>query len=385
MRSMLRRRLAGAATVALAAPALALTAAPAHAAPQVTVTSSAGTPTAAVDGPTTLTVKGRGFQSIKGGAGGIYVAFGWVSDPRGGSWKPSRGGATGDDYRYVPDSESADNEGHQRYLAFPGSDTASSANGTLRASGSFTTTVSLPGARFSSVDRAGRTVMVDCTTVTCGVITIGAHGIKNPRNETFTPVRFAASTRGDAALSAPRGTTPTAAPAPAAATTPAAPARRGTPSVAVDRATAVVGRVLTFTGTSFQPGEQVVATLDDGVAAVGPLAAGQSGEVAGVLQLPASIQPGTHVLRLTGAASGAAPEIAFPVAAGTPVVDATAPVADEDPTAAAWIFLAAAAVLLLVAVVAAVLRVRRARRAPETPSVQAPPTTTTPTPTTVTR
>ncbi|MDD9347352.1 MAG: hypothetical protein PV363_01075, partial [Mumia sp.] len=137
--------------------------------------------------------------------------------------------------------------------------------------------------------------------------------------------------------------------------------------------------------TSFQPGEQVVATLDDGVAAVGPLAAGQSGEVAGVLQLPVSIQPGTHVLRLTGAASGAAPEIAFPVAAGTPVVDATAPVADEDPTAAAWIFLAAAAVLLLVAVVAAVLRVRRARRAPETPSAQAPPTTTTPTPTTVTR
>ena len=360
MRAVLRRTAVGVAALGLAAPAVALTAVPANAAARVTVAGSA-----AVDGPTTLTVKGRGFQSIKGGAGGIYVAFGWVSDPRGGSWKPSRGGATGDDYRYVPDSESADNEGHQRFLAFPGSDTASSANGTLSASGSFTTTVSLPGARFSAIDRSGRSVEVDCTKVTCGVITIGAHGIKNPRNETFTPVPFAASTKGTSSQPSTPGKGATAAPAAAA---PTAPARTGKPSVAVDRATAVVGRVLTFTGTSFQPGEQVVATLDDGVAAVGPLAAGQSGEVAGVLQLPASIQPGTHVLRLTGAASGAAPEVAFPIAAAAPVVDATTTeVADEGPTPAAWIFLAAAGVLLLVAVVAAVLRVRRARRTSPAP------------------
>ncbi|WP_167005293.1 hypothetical protein [Mumia sp. ZJ430] len=376
MNPLLRRGLAGTTALALAGPMVALTAAPAHAAARITVTSSGGKATAATDGATTLTVKGRGFQSIEGGAGGIYVAFGWVSDPTGDSWKPSQGGATGDDYRYVPDSESADNAGHQRFLAFPGSDTASSANGTLSASGGFTTTLSVPGARFSSVDRSGKAVEVDCTEVTCGVLTIGAHGIKSPRNETFTPVRFAASsgstvTQPSAGAAVPADAAPTAA-------TPTTPARTGTAAVAVDRATAVVGRVLTFTGTSFQPGEQVVATLDDGVAAVGPLAAGQSGEVAGVLQLPATIEPGTHVMRLTGAASGAVPEVTFAIAAAPPVVDATAAeAADEGPTTAAWVFLAVAGVLLLAAVVGAVLRVRRARRAQATQAsstAQAPST-----------
>lgn len=362
MNPLLRRGLVGAAALAVVAPALAFGApSPANAAARVTVTNGDGKATVSIDRPTTLTVKGRGFQAVKGGAGGIYVAFGWVSDPDGGSWKPSKGGRTGDDYRYVPDAESADNEGHQRFLAFPGAQTETSANGTMSTSGSFTTTLSVPGARFSAMDRSGRSVEVDCTKATCGVITIGAHGIKSPPNETFTPVRFTASSAGSTksqAEAAPK----------AAAATPAAPGvtggGTGNATVAVDRATAVVGRVLTFTGARFQPGEQVVATLDDGVAAVGPLAAGQSGEVAGVLQLPATIEPGTHVLRLTGAASGAAPEVAFPIAAATPVVDATAAESsDEAPPPAAWVFLGIAALMLLAAVLTAVARVRRARRA----------------------
>ncbi|MGH1563452.1 hypothetical protein [Mumia sp. DW29H23] len=360
--------------VTLAVPTVGLTAAPAGAAARITVSNGDGASTAAVDGATTLTVTGRGFQSIKGGAGGIYVAFGWVSDPEGGAWKPSKGGTTGDDYRYVPDSESADNAGHQRFIAFPGADTADSANGTMSASGGWSTTVSVPGARFQAVDRSGSAVDVDCTQVTCGVITIGAHGIKNPRNETFTPVRFVAGS-GSGAAAAPATSAPSAAPH-AASSTPAAatPVRTGKPTVGVDRATAVVGRVLTFTGKGFTPGEQVVATLDDGVAAVGPLSAGQSGEVAGVLQLPATTQAGTHVLRLTGAASGAAPEVTFPIAPAAAVVDATAADvgADEGPSTAAWVFLAAAGLLLLGAVVGAVLQVRRSRRARRTEQVAAP-------------
>ena len=74
---------------------------------------------------TTLRVSGSGFQSVKGGHGGIYVFFGTVTA----GWQPSRGGATGKDYFYVPDSEAKNNQGFQKYVAFPGSDTASSANG----------------------------------------------------------------------------------------------------------------------------------------------------------------------------------------------------------------------------------------------------------------
>ncbi|MFC6150803.1 MULTISPECIES: hypothetical protein [Mumia] len=361
----------GATAVALAVPTVAtavVTTAPAVAAARITVTNGSGAATATTDGTTTLTVTGRGFQSIKGGAGGIYVAFGWVSDPDGSSWKPSKGGLTGDDYRYVPDSESASNAGHQRFLAFPGAETADSANGTISASGGWSTTLTVPGAVFQSVDRSGKAVDVDCTKVTCGVITIGAHGIKNPTNETFTPVRFVAGPSSTGAPKAAATQAPAAAPA---ATVPPAAPRAARPSVGVDRATAVVGRVLTFTGKGFLPGEQVVATLDDGIAAVGPLSAGQSGEVAGVLQLPASITAGTHVLKLSGAASGAVPTVTFPIAPAPAVVDATVDesASDDGPTTAAWIFMAAAGLLLLLAVIGAFLRVRRARsRRPDAPA-----------------
>ena len=37
------------------------------------------------------------------------------------------------------------------------------------------------------LDRAGNVHTVDCRKVTCGVITVGAHGVTNANNETFTP------------------------------------------------------------------------------------------------------------------------------------------------------------------------------------------------------
>lgn len=145
------------------------------------------------DGNTTLDLKGTGFQSIKGGFGGIYVLFGWVSDPQGTSWRPSQGGVTGTNYRYVSDDES-NPVGYELFVAFPGSSTESAANGgTLDADGTWNAKLTVPGQRFTSKDRQGNPTAVDCSTSGCGIITIGAHGVVNSSNETFTPVSFAAA------------------------------------------------------------------------------------------------------------------------------------------------------------------------------------------------
>lgn len=346
-------------TIAALATGAVLIPAPAQAASRVSVSNDQGTAKADPKYATTLKLNGSGFQSIKGGHGGIYVFFGTVS----GAWQPSKGGQVGTNYRYVPDSESKNNQGFQRFVAFPGSDTADAANGgTIKANGSWSAQITVPGATFKTVNRAGKVIEVDCLTSTCGIITVGAHGVKNANNETFTPVTFgtlqqsskpttqesaAAPTTGDTA--APVAETPTTKsvnPAKAVAT--------------VDRGTAVVGRVLSFTGTGFLPGEQVIATLDDGRAAVGPLSAGPSGEIAGVLQLPDGTQAGTHVLRLTGAASGAKPTVNFPIAA-----DTTAAVVADDDGLPGWVpfaFLALAILALLSAVTFASLRFRTIRK-----------------------
>ncbi|MFY0408763.1 hypothetical protein [Solicola sp. PLA-1-18] len=341
---------------ALATSTVALTGAPATADPRVTVSPASGV---ASSGPTTLRVTGSGFQSVKGGFGGIYVFFGWVDDPDGGSWRPSRGGVTGADYRYVPDSEDRENQGYQRFVAFPGSDTEYAANGgTIGADGRLSLSLVVPGATFSALDRDGATTQVDCREVTCGVITVGAHGVKNARNESFTPVSFAAGESG--AVAAAPSAAATAAPGQAAAAVTAAK-----PTLAIDQATAVEGRVLTFTGRGFRAGEQVVATLDDGIASVGPLTAGQSGEVAGVLQMPATTLAGSHLLRLTAPASGASPVLAFDVAAA-PVAATTDDNAEAAATPAGTVrarwFLALSVLVLLITTAVSLWRLSRRRR-----------------------
>lgn len=159
--------------------------------PQVTVTDESGTSDGTVTAGSVVTVSGSGFQSVQGGAGGIYVVFGWVDDAEGGAWRPSNGGATGADYLYAPDTEDAENAGFQRFVAFPGSGTAAAANGGVIAEdGSWSTPLTVPAAQFDAMDRAGDAAPVDCTQVQCGLITFGAHGIKNATNETFTPLTF---------------------------------------------------------------------------------------------------------------------------------------------------------------------------------------------------
>jgi hypothetical protein len=186
----LSRVLGGMAAIgAVVASLVAAPATPAYAAAAVSVHVEGQPGLTAVADPTYLTqlrVTGTGFQSVKNGFGGIYVMFGWV----GSGWRPSQGGATGADYRYVPDDE-AKPTGYISFVAFPGSSTADAANGgEVSADGSWSAVLDVPGAVFTSLDRNGDPTEVDCRDVQCGIITIGAHGVKNANNETFTPVDF---------------------------------------------------------------------------------------------------------------------------------------------------------------------------------------------------
>jgi hypothetical protein len=343
-----------------------LLASPAHADSRVSIANPGGQAKIDPTYATTLTVSGSGFQSVKGGHGGIYVFFGTVQ--RG--WQPSKGGVTGQDYYYVPDSEAKDNQGFQKFVAFPGSDTASSANGgTMSATGAWSTRIVVPGATFKTYDRAGKVHTVDCRAVTCGVITVGAHGVSNSHNETFTPVTvgsLAAASPSAGTTSTPT-TAPTTGPSATPSATPSAIASAtagATPvgrALEVDRVSATAGNVLAFTATGLPAGAQVSAVFDDGAAGAGPFQAGADGSLAGVITLPADTEPGTHELRLYGVEDP--PTVSFAVQAATSA-DAAAPAAAaDDDTRAAWVFAAAAALLLLVAAARLGLRLRRRRRA----------------------
>ncbi|GAA4734989.1 hypothetical protein GCM10023350_18390 [Nocardioides endophyticus] len=394
-RRQLRRVLTAAVATALVGATVALVATPAEAAARITVRNDRGGNQADSTYQTKLTLSGTGFQVVRGGFGGVYVMFGWVKDANSGSWKPSKGGHTGDDYRYIPDAENADaNKGYLKFVAFPGSSTAADANAVLSASGGFSVDLTIPGPVFTSVDRDGTAHEVDCRKVTCGVITIGAHGVINGANETFTPVRFG-NVYGD---SAPPSSTPDpspnadndsttggsttggAAPGPGATdgsappSSPVVPTKRaGKPTLTVDRDTATPGHALAFTSSGLTPGEQVLAILDDGIVAIGPMVAGVSGEVAGLIQLPVDLAAGTHELRLTGAASGTAVTELFPVRSAE---TSTATPASDTTTDGGWgapqAFLAFAALVFAGALVAVILRLLRRRRAPRKPQTTVP-------------
>lgn len=332
-------------TLAALAAGAALIPAPAAAAARVSISNDRGSATVDPTYATTIRVKGSGFQSVEGGHGGIYVFFG-TKVPGG--------------HLYVPDSETKGNQGFQRFVAFPGSDTAESANGgTIKADGTWSTSMVVPGATFKAVNRSGQAQTVDCRTTTCGIITLGAHGVKNARNETFTPVSFQDLHAGQAPKPSPT-VTPKAATAPGTPTGAPVPEKvqKVAAAITVDRRTAVQGRVLAFTAVGFAPGEQVLAVLDDGAAAAGPIVAGTGGHVAGVIQVPATASAGTHTLRLSAAGSGTEVEQNFPIAADPATAAASAP---DDRDWLPWAAAGAAAVLLGLSLAFAVVRTRRLR------------------------
>lgn len=341
------------AAIGLAFAAFTASASPAWANAGISVTSDLGTATVDAEYATSITVSGSGFQSLRNGFGGVYVLFGWVDDPTGGTWKPSNGGQVGQNFRYVPDSESKDNAGFQRFVAFPGSDTEASAQAVLADDGSFTVTMTVPGATFESTDRNGDVASVNCLESTCGIITIGAHGVKNATNETFTPLTFTTAGASEETSALPK---PSAKPADAKA----APARVGLAANSVVAGTSVV-----FTAQGFTPGEQVVADFDQGVSAVGPLIAGKTGEVAGALPVPADVRDGTHLVTLRGAGSGTVAETEVTITGGTALTVA----ATTEPAVATWAWvlllvgIALAGILLIVSIIVAIVRAASRRKA----------------------
>ncbi|MDT9592736.1 hypothetical protein RDV89_06640 [Nocardioides zeae] len=379
LRTSLRVPAALALTAAAALVVLAPTP-PAQAAARVAVANPDGDAVVDATYATTLQLRGSGFQSVQGGHGGVYVFFGTVSD----GWRPSQGGRTGADYFYVPDSESGDNQGFQRYVAFPGSDTASSANGgTVAADGTWSTSVVVPGARFTAVDRSGAARTVDCREVTCGIITIGAHGVSNRTNETFTPVAVAdlyseeqpaAGTSGGAGSTGSTGSSGAGSAGSGQAAAPtgqqpdaAQPAVAGPALLEVDRGSAVAGRVLPFTASGLPAGRQVSVTFDDGAAGAGPFQVGSDGTLAGVITLPADTPAGTHELRVFGLDEPVTVSFAVQASDAPATSDDTEQAAASDESGTDWLavaFVVAAGLVLLGAVLRLVLARRGGTRSP---------------------
>ncbi len=197
-----RRALLSAAALGtvLAVGAGALIATPALAAPNGSQTgvgtNKAGlTPTLTVspgyevnpDGDTTLTLTGTGYATETDYAtnfGGAYLLFGVIS-PKDtadtGSWAPSKRGVSGTNYDYAAGAGT-----YQSLINYPGNTTEPDLD-YMDADGDWTTTLQIPGARFTS--QAGNEI--DCSVQQCGVITIGAHGQLSSGVEVFTPVTFA--------------------------------------------------------------------------------------------------------------------------------------------------------------------------------------------------
>lgn len=181
------RRLLGGVTAALllAAATVVLLAQPANAAARVDVA-----PAPNADGSTTVTVSGAGFQYQPNAPGGIYVFFGAVSDPGTNSWAPSQGGKSGTSFGYSSAS------GATLLVAFQGGSSADAANAAIAPDGSWSAQMTIPGSSFASSSgnphegQAVEGATIDCLRVQCGIITIGAHGMVNANNESFTPVGF---------------------------------------------------------------------------------------------------------------------------------------------------------------------------------------------------
>lgn len=376
------------------------TAVPAEAAPRISVVSSLGQAKAAASRPTSVTVSGSGLQSIPKAFGGIYVTFGYLKNT--GRWRPSQGGKAGKDFFYIADAQSKSNQGYQRFVAFPGSSTADSANGgTLSASGSFKLKMVIPGPTFIAESTTGSKMNVDCRQVQCGIITFGAHGVANGNNESFTPLSFAAA-KTAAATTKPeaKGTTtqqtqtaqqlvtgnssatpqqsqqghgsvagtepgtteqvPTTGEPQANGTLPQA-VTSGNPVLGIEQKTVIAGRTLGFTGRGFAPGEQVVGTLAAGITAAGPITAGTFGEVAGVIQIPSDMAVGTHKLKLAGAGSAASVEAEFSVMANPAALSSTA---TEDSAGVWWALVAvivAGSILFLVVLISFITALTRRR------------------------
>lgn len=129
-----------------------------------------------------VTLTGKGYDTSKD-FGGAYVLFGWIDPAKGTQWGPAGGGRTGFEYVYHQEEE------FQGLVLYPGNTNAGSTDsarqGRMDAAGNWSGTFTIPASQFTAF---GKTI--DCYRVQCGVITIGAHGVRNAGVEVFTPVYF---------------------------------------------------------------------------------------------------------------------------------------------------------------------------------------------------
>lgn len=174
--------------LAMSALVLLLPSQPAHAASRVDVS-----PAPDANGETTVTLSGSGFQYLPNAPGGVYVFFGAVVDPGTNSWAPSQGGKSGQTFSYASTS------GSQLLVGFAGGSSADASNSLIDANGNWTAQMKIPGSSFVSTSgdphsgNAQTGATIDCMQVQCGIITIGAHGMVNANNESFTPISFVTS------------------------------------------------------------------------------------------------------------------------------------------------------------------------------------------------
>lgn len=132
----------------------------------------------------TVKLTGTGYPVNRGGEtfGGVYVLFGWVdsADPK---WAPTQGGSSGKTFTYANDGKPSGT--FQKMVNFPGNTTGEGMP-TMDAKGNWTMDFPIEQSKFTSAQEQE----VDCYKVTCGIITIGAHGLPLPGGEVFTPIYF---------------------------------------------------------------------------------------------------------------------------------------------------------------------------------------------------
>lgn len=134
------------------------------------------------DAPTTVTIKGTGFDPGPGkgeagyGQGGIYVVIG-QAEP-GESWRRSKGGLTG------PEGDL--NYGLPRFVGYQGSADGDVADGVMDENGNWQYELTIPKGSFESF--FGDTL--NCVERQCGVYSFGAHGVVNAANEATTLIHF---------------------------------------------------------------------------------------------------------------------------------------------------------------------------------------------------
>lgn len=137
------------------------------------------------DKPTTLKIEGHDFDpgpAVKPGEGkgGVYVVVGQPKDINSEEWRRSKGGSTGSG----PDDQFT--YGMPRFVAHQNTGDGDVADGQMDANGYWSYTLELPGATFPGFFGDE----INCIDSPCAIMSFGAHGVINAKNEALTRLYF---------------------------------------------------------------------------------------------------------------------------------------------------------------------------------------------------